>query len=117
VAAFAPLRRWVQGLVDRRLNRRRYDAERTVAGFAARRRGQLDLDALAAELLAVVDQTVQPTQARLWLRPSPAHGPTAVAPGAAQPSAEPGRASRRPAWVWRTNAAFCQHSGMVLAST
>jgi hypothetical protein len=69
VAAFAPLRRRVQGLVDRRFNRRRYDAERTVAGFAARLRGQVDLDALAAELLAVVDQTVQPTQASLWLRP------------------------------------------------
>ncbi|HET6748976.1 MAG TPA: hypothetical protein VFL71_06930 [Actinomycetes bacterium] len=117
VAASAPLRRRVQGLVDRRFNRRRYDAERTVAGFAARLRGQVDLDALAAELLAVVDQTVQPTQASLWLHPRPARVPTAVVPDAAQPSEEPGRASRRPAWVWRTNAAFCQHSGMVLAST
>jgi hypothetical protein len=69
VAAFAPLRRRVQRLVDRRFNRRRYDAEGTVAGFAARLRGQVDLDALAAELLAVVDQTVQPTTASLWLRP------------------------------------------------
>jgi hypothetical protein len=69
VAAFAPLRRRVQGLVDRRFNRRRYDAERTVAGFAARLREQVDLDALTAELLAVVDRTVQPTQASLWLRP------------------------------------------------
>jgi hypothetical protein len=68
VAAFAPLRRRVQGLVDRRFNRR-YDAERTVASFAARLRGQVDLDALASELLAVVDRTVQPTQASLWLRP------------------------------------------------
>jgi hypothetical protein len=68
VAAFAPLRRRVQGLVDRRFNRR-YDAERTVAGFAARLRGQVDLDALASELLVVVDRTVQPTQASLWLRP------------------------------------------------
>jgi len=75
VAAFAPLRRRVQGLVDRRFNRRRYDAERTVAGFAARLRGQVDLDALAAELLAVVDQTVQPTQASLWLRPQPSPRP------------------------------------------
>jgi hypothetical protein len=68
VAAFAPLRRRVQGLVDRRFNRR-YDAERTVAGFAARLREQVDLDALASELLVVVDRTVQPTQASLWLRP------------------------------------------------
>jgi hypothetical protein len=68
-AAFAPLRRRVQVLVDRRFNRARYDAARTVAGFATRLRDQVDLDALAAELLAVVDQTVQPTQASLWLRP------------------------------------------------
>jgi hypothetical protein len=69
--AFSPLRRRVQELVDRRFNRRRYDAARTVAGFATRLREQVDLDALAAELLAVVDQTVQPTQAWLWLRARP----------------------------------------------
>jgi hypothetical protein len=69
VAAVSPLRRRVRRLVDRRCNRRRYDAEGTVAGFAARLREQVDLDALAAELLAVVDQTVQPTTASLWLRP------------------------------------------------
>jgi hypothetical protein len=68
-AGFQPLRRRVQDLVDRRFNRARYDAVRTVAGFAARLREQVDLDALAAELLATVDQTMQPTQASLWLRP------------------------------------------------
>jgi hypothetical protein len=68
-AAFQPLRRRVQDRVDRRFNRRRYDATRTVERFAARLREQVDLDALSAELLAVVEQTVQPTQATLWLRP------------------------------------------------
>jgi hypothetical protein len=73
-ALFQPLRRRVQNLVDRRFNRRRYDAARTVDGFAVRLRDQVDLDVLHAELLAVVDQTVAPTQASLWLRP-PAVGP------------------------------------------
>jgi hypothetical protein len=68
-AAFSPLRRRVQQVVDRRFNRRRYDAARTVDAFSVRLRDQVDLDALHGELLGVVDQTMQPTQAHLWLRP------------------------------------------------
>ena len=68
-ALFQPLRRRVQAVVDRRFNRRRYDATRVIDEFGARLREQVDLDALGGELLALVDQTMQPTRASLWLRP------------------------------------------------
>jgi hypothetical protein len=68
-AVFQPLRRHIQSAVDRRFNRRRYHAARTLDRFAARLRDQVDLDALHTELLAVVDQTMQPTRSTLWLRP------------------------------------------------
>jgi MFS family permease len=68
-AVFQPLRHRLQDAVDRRFNRRRYDAAGTVEAFTARLRAQIDLDTLSRELLAVVDQTMEPTTASLWLRP------------------------------------------------
>jgi hypothetical protein len=65
---FQPLRRRVQRLVDRRFNRARYDAERTVAAFAARLRDEVDFEALRAEILFTVSATVEPTSVSLWLR-------------------------------------------------
>ena len=65
---FQPLRRRVQRLVDRRFNRSRYDAERTVAAFPDRLRDEVDLEQLRAEILATVAATVEPTSVSLWLR-------------------------------------------------
>jgi hypothetical protein len=66
-ALFNPLRRRVQRIVDRRFNRAHYDGEATVAAFAGRLRGSVDLTSIREELAATVDQAFEPTQVSVWV--------------------------------------------------
>jgi hypothetical protein len=88
-ALFQPARSRIQQAVDRRFNRGKYNTAKTIQAFSTRLRDQVDLDTLSTELLSVVDQTMEPTQASLWLRPSP-HGS----------SGTPGSQARPARWVY-----------------
>jgi hypothetical protein len=69
-ALFSPLRRRVQNTIDWRFYRRKYNAQQALAAFAATARDEVDLEHLQIELVSIVQETMQPEQVSLWLRPA-----------------------------------------------
>src|SRR5947209_1463986 len=69
-ALFQPLRRLLQTIIDRRFYRRKYDAAKVMAAFGTTLRTEVEVDTLREQLLAIVQETMQPTHVSLWIRPA-----------------------------------------------